>query len=230
MNIYDSELLTRKQEKLVTDGLLFWLDGRDTLYGIDEGSTPGAYRNAYMYDRVGSQTVSFSNSYDPSASLVTPLSPFIKYVSDSGTIGLNTTCQSISGVLAVEVVCDQINRANWCMVDTNINTGRIVFSNTSSPRVYIEGWRVITGAPTHFVFTADPDTNTPRIYQNGIDRTEGTGGQCSAFAVNYIIIPFNPISETGISVGCFRLYNRGLTADEVRQNMNYEISIGRLAT
>lgn len=228
MKILDSELLTRKQEKLVTDGLLFWLDGRDTLYGIDEGSKPGAYRNAYMYDRVGSQTVSFSNSYDPSVSLVTSLSPFIKYVSDSGTIGLSTTCQSISGVLAIEVVCDRINRANWCMVDSNVNTGRIVFSNISAPRVYIEGNRVITGPATHFVFTADPDTNTPRIYQNGINKTEGTGGQCSAMTVSDIIRPFIPISESGINVGCFRLYNRGLTAEEVRQNMNYEISIGRL--
>lgn len=228
MKMWDYELLTIKQEKLVTDGLLFWLDGRDTLYGIDEGSTSGAYRNAYMYDRVGSQTVSFSNSYDPSSSLVTPLSPFIKYVSDSGTIGLKTTCQSISGVLAIEVVCDRINKANWCMVDTNINTGRIVFSNISAPRVYIEGNRVITGTPTHFVFTADPDTNTPKIYQNGINKTEGTGGQCSTMTVSDIIRPFNPIIESGISVGCFRLYNRGLTADEVRQNMNYEISIGRL--
>ena len=228
MKIFDSELLARKQEKLVTDGLLFWLDGRDTLYGIDEGSTSGAYRNAYMYDRVGSQTVSFSNSNNPSASLVTSSAPFIKYIGDSGAIGIKTMCPSISGVLAIEVVCDAINRAYWCMVDTNISTGRIVFAKISSPRVYIEGWRVITGTPTHFVFTADPDTNTPRIYQNGIDRTEGTGGQCSAFTVNDIINPYNPINEYGINVGCVRLYSRGLTAEEVRQNMAYEQSIGRL--
>jgi len=229
MNIYDSELLTKKQEKLVTDGLLFWLDGRDALYGIDEGSTPGAYRNAYMYDRVGSKTVSLSNSYDPSANLITSVPPFIKYIADAGQYWGTTSFSPVSGVLAIEVVCDRINKANWCMVDANKSSGRIVFSSISSPRVYIEGWRVITGTPTHFVFTADPITNTPKIYQNGIDKTEGTGGQCSALTVNDMIRPFIPISESGINVGCFRLYNRGLTADEVLQNMNYEISIGRLA-
>ena len=166
MKIWDEGLLMNSGgSQPSTDGLLFWMDGRDTLYGTEIGSyTPPAYKPAYMFDRVSNARINFTEMW--AANGVTQESPFVSIVTlpdKSGGQGLVET-SSVSNVLSVEVV----------FYGSSLGSG--LFEKDNSGRFYypyITGGAVRTNVidyttkPVHLIGTTD-ENGYPVIYKNGV--------------------------------------------------------------
>lgn len=226
MRVWDSELLTQKGElQPVTDGLLFWLDGRDELYGDSaySGESPTLYKTAHMFERVNGIRVNFKDSNNLG---VRSDSPFvqIKYKTGGTYDGIYFRfATAISGVVTVEFVLNK-------PTSTNVNEGVV---STAGSIFYphakgyncaeLKGTSAITGKPVHIVCTRVlPYTAT--IFQNGVVASTTRGAQTS---VETFTTSFQSVMAEH-TLGCLRLYNRALSADEIAQNLAYEVSIGRV--
>lgn len=216
MKVWDAELLTAKKElSPVTDGLLFWLDGQDELFHYDK---PTSEYKDYMYERVNGYKVDFYGqllAHTENGFLVTELPSG----SSSGAYGIKKSRFPVSfdDIRTVEYVSPRVtsffitgfdpSNANWAF---GVNNWAKALVPTSTLSGYIQ-----------LVGVMDADRK-PCIYRNGTLSATGrkNGGQMSDKPNIYF--------RWASSLGCVRLYNRVLSPEEIAQNLEYEVSIGRV--
>lgn len=229
MRVWDAELTAKKELQPVSNGLLFWLDGRDELIGDTEyGSyTPPAWITSHMFDRISNARVDFVRSASSGGLQSTGLS-LLAFNPYSGG-NQDGTIETITGVKAVEIMYVK-STAAYTAVDGKVicSSSRVFFPvRSSTTGAKIESASLITNAPVHLVFQGDAETGKPVIYQNGIlASVTGAGAAViDAFDVTSLI------SITGgADLGCIRLYNRFLSSEEVKKNYDCEIATGRMTT
>lgn len=216
MRVWDTELLTAKKElSPVTDGLLFWLDGRDELYHY---AKPTADYKDYMYERVNGYKADFYGQllgHTENGFLVTEYPSG----SSSGAYGINKSRFPVSfdDIRTVEYVSPSVtslyingfeaSNTNWAFGANNWNKALVSASTLS-------GYMQLVG-----VMDAD---RKPCIYCNGTLSATGqkNGGQMSDKPFVYF--------RWRTSLGCVRLYSRVLSPEEIAQNLEYVVSIGRV--
>lgn len=222
MRVWDAELIAKKKELYpVTDGLVFWIDGQDELYGdhVISGESPTLYDKAHMFDRINNVRVNFNGSLGLIAE-----TPIIKGVYKTGTSTGTSVVRSasdVSGILTVEYVYNSPN-AFW-QFGFEPNSGYITFPKTTAGGSRAS---LVSGTPCmHLLGKKSEITGYPLIYVNGVDSTSyiGTASVMSALS-GTVKCDFRWQGR----IGCIRLYNRILSDAEILQNLEYEKSIGRL--
>lgn len=216
MKVWDSELLmAKKKPRPVTDGLLFWLDGQDELFHYDN---PTVDYKDYMYDRVYGHKAEFYGqllAHTENGFLVAELPSG----ASSGAYAINRNRFPVffNDIRTVEYVpfkghAITVNgfepsNANWAFGVNSWGKALIPISTFSD---YMQ-----------LVGVMDADRK-PCIYYNG---TLSTTGQ-----KNNGTLSGKPIINLrwATSLGCVRLYNRVLSPEEIAQNLEYEVSIGRV--
>ena len=231
MRIWDAELLTAKSGlSPVTDGLLFWLDGRDDLIGVEEyGSyTPPAWATSYMFDRVNNARIDFSRLQSSGGMQKDITGLYIYLFAPSGNGNQKAVITEISGVKTIEVMFGRAKTGyNLCGGKVDASS-RVFFPfYSSSTGAKLDTGVPIYNAPVHLVFTGNSTNGKPVIYQNGV--VASVTGSAAVAVQSFSVTSLFELAF-GTSIGSIRLYNRTLTADEVQQNIAYEESIGRTIT
>ena len=222
MRIWDEELLLNSGESQpVMDGLLFWMDGRDTLYGTKIGSyAPPAYKPAYMYDRVNNTRINFGDMFGENG--VVQESPFVSIITlpDKQGTGQGSVSATISNMISVELVfSSRYFYGSWFGGDANYR--RLWYPQTNNG-TYTDVLDYST-KPIHIIGTTD-ENGHPTIYING--------AKANVTNPSMVLEPFTKptigISVAPFRIGCARAYSRRLTEKEIQHNYNYEKSIGRV--
>lgn len=229
-------LLGRRQSGVVTDGLIFWLDGRDDVVVQDASSTSGQTflnraDNTYMSFDVGNvkNTVSSDGLYykltQTWVSVPTNISnPYGTYMSTEVVLG---NVKNISSCY-MYVVCNDGTYTDYHVL---VNNGTLTVQykyNMHNPHPVLYTLEGLT-YPSHIVLAFDGAGNA-KIYLNGERVFSGNSG--SEYAPTTPIL--NPtkilrcIPSTGDTIGTIRLYDRTLSDREILQNYNYEKSLGRV--
>lgn len=213
MKVWDAELLAHKGGlQPVTDGLLFWLDGRDELFRY---ASPTSERKDYMYERVNGSKVDFSGTADAHTD-----NCFLVVSGGSGYIvySLNQSLfpSSFDDIKTVEYIPSS--------PDPFIVNG---FQKNNNDIMFMAQWNPLRipassfSQYSHIVGTID-NQKVPKFYVNGglrVAGTVGTGVLSGKPTANF---------RWRSSLGCVRLYNRELSPEEIAQNLAYEVSIGRV--
>lgn len=216
MKVWDSELLmAKKKPRPVTDGLLFWLDGQDELFHYNN---PTVDYKDYMYDRVYGHKAEFYGqllAHTENGFLVAEYPSG----SSSGAYGLNQNrfpvsfndiCTveyvSLKGT-SISVIGFEPSNQNWAFGVNNWGKA-LIPTSTFSDYMQLVG-----------VMDAD---HKPCIYYNGT--LSATGQKNNGTLSGKPRINF----RWQASLGCVRLYNRVLSPEEIAQNLEYEVSIGRV--
>lgn len=210
MKVWDAELLAHKGGlQPVTDGLLFWLDGRDELFRY---ASPTSDRKDYMYERANGYKADFVgalSAHTENGFLVT---------SSSGTFYLNQSRfpASFDDIKTVEYVPSS--------PDPFIVNG---FQKNNNDIMFMAQWNPLRipassfSQYSHIVGTID-NKKVPKFYVNGGLRVAGTIGTGVLSGKPSVTFRWSS------SLGCVRLYNRELSPEEIAQNCAYEVSIGRV--
>ena len=216
MKVWDAELLTAKKElSPVTDGLLFWLDGQDELFHY---ASPTSNYKDYMYERVNGYKVDFFSNlvaHTENGFLVTELPSG----SSSGTYMLNQDRfpASFDDIRTVEYVaykCIPFYINGFEPANLNWSFGVNNWGKAQIPTSTFSGYMQLVGV-------MDTDRR-PCIYCNGT--LSATGQKNNGTLSGKPNIKF----RWQASLGCVRLYNRVLSPEEIAQNLEYEVSIGRV--
>ena len=226
-------LLGRKKNGVVTDGLIFWLDGRDDVVVQDASSTSGQTflnraDNTYM-------------SFDVSNVKNTVLSDGLYYTLTQTWVSATTNISNPYGTyMSTEIVLGKIKKESALYVVCNDGqyTDYHVFVgnkfgvqykyNMHNPQPALYTLAELT-YPVHLVLAFDGAGNA-KIYLNGECVFSGNSG--SEYA------PTTPIENptkilkctprTGDTIGAIRLYDRTLSDREVLQKKKKEKSLGRV--
>lgn len=215
MKAWDSELLmAKKKPRPVTDGLLFWLDGQDELFHY--ASPISAYKD-YMYERVNQYRVDFQGileAHTENGFLVAERPSG----SSSGTYSLNQSRFPVffNGIRTVEYVSLKggafyINGFEPANTDYSFGTS---WSKALIPTSLFSDNMQLVGTIN--------DAGKESIYYNGSFYSAGRGK--SEAMSSKPVVTFRWASR----LGCVRLYNRELSPEEIAQNLEYEVSIGRV--
>lgn len=216
MKVWDAELLTAKKElSPVTDGLLFWLDGQDELFHY---ASPTSDYKDYMYERVNGYKVDFSGNlvaHTENGFLVTELPSG----SSSGTYTINQSRfpASFDDIRTVEYVsykCTAFFINGFGAANSNWSFGVNNWGKALIPTSTFSDYMQLVGV-------MDTDRK-PCIYCNGTLSATGQGNNGTLSGKPNIKFRWQA------SLGCVRLYNRVLSPEEIAQNLEYEVSIGRV--
>lgn len=227
MRFWDAELQTGSSAP-VRDGLLFWLDGRDTLVGDAEYgySTPPIYSQSHMFDRISGARVDFSRGSATSGGMQQEGHKLLKAAAPYGGGGQVGTIPTVAGVCAVELTFGYLTSGYTAAEGTVFGESRLFFPVRSSTQgAKVEASDVLYRTSVHLVFQGDLTTGKPVIYQNGVQAsvTGTSAAVLQPFSVTTLIqIP------AGVSIVSIRLYGRNLSEAEIQHNIAYEIGTGRL--
>ena len=230
MRVWDEELLTRKGGlQPVTDGLLFWLDGQDELIGDTEYRpgqySPPIYAASHMFDRVSGARVDFAQIKTSGGIQSDGLKLFLAApFGNGGQVG--TLTSAIAGVKAIEITFAAVKVGYTAAQGTVIGDSRVFFPiRSTTTGAVIADATAIKNAPAHLVFQGNTSNGKPVIYQNGVIASV-TGA--SASVVQAINVSTLITADQYTSIGSIRLYNRSLSDAEIQNNLEYEISTGRV--
>lgn len=217
MKIWDAELLTSKKElSPVTDGLLFWLDGRDELYHYVNPPHPTTDYKDYMFERTNGYKVSFYGSADAHTE-----NGFLKASGGSGSniyrLSQSMFPISFDNIQTVELISSGKATVFYSNGFEPSNTNFLfgaANNKASIPMSLFQNNMQLVGVIN--------DENKANIYYNGVFYSFGSGktGTLSGKP--------NLTFRWAGGLGCLRLYNRALSSEEIAQNCAYEASIGRV--
>lgn len=216
MRVWDAELLTAKKElSPVTDGLLCWLDGQDELYHYVNPPHPTTDYKDYMFERTNGYKVNFYGTADANT--------------ENGFLKVNGSGSNIY----------RLSQSMFSVSFDNIRTVELI-SSSKAYGFYSNGFEP---SNTNFLFGAANnkasipislfqnnmqlvgvinDENRANIYYNGMFYSSGSGNTGTLSGK-----PSLTFRWAG-GLGCLRLYNRALSPEEIAQNLEYEVSIGRV--
>lgn len=243
-------LLSSKNYPIVSDGLLFWLDGRDKLIGelIDDDY----YVEATITDRSGNHSIKIYDGESSQYCRIRKSKGFITQSNSNSNItrrGKWDIYPIVYGVKTVEIVWKKPNVLTNYYVAGMYSLSTSVSSNVRFNGVPFIGDIAVRGQTHHLVFTIFPRKESGdvdvRAYVDGqrIDYTEGSvSGYSDSIYIQNILTRYSSSSTTHgssttgcdlafsdpISIGCVRMYDRPLTEKEILKNYAYEQSIGRV--
>lgn len=217
MKVWDAELLTaKKPAEMVTDGLIMWIDGRDAPL-----IRPGSQK---IYERV---TDKYLDSYVANLNLSQSSDGlFLEFLFSSGNAYASypfydTSSLTLEAVISPETLYGYVSGYNGHEV-------MYVSRNYTDPP-YIRAAHKIYGTNTS-VYSYPSTFPQHLVYRphsimcNG--EKEVVQETIETRITNAVWI--NSWSAHLKKIGAIRAYNRELTDDEVRQNLEYEKSIGRV--
>lgn len=237
MRVWDEELLTGGKIDVVRDGLVFWVDFQDSVNvssSITQGATVGT-----ITDRIANVTASIQSdrSSDNNRVWFERADGFLVLHPTNATAYNKAIIlpSQVSGCKALEFVYRSAGSDNK---GSEYYADRVIYSTSQNQ---IVGWNraysysnsnLIGTAKTLHVYTYLDSNGKGRVYFNGTQygNTVSTSyGTSFATGTKLALVGVKGTTETQpYKLGCIRLYNRSLTADELANNINYEISIGRL--
>jgi hypothetical protein len=249
MNRRILELLCKSSLSPVTDGLTFWLDGRDGIYNIS------TYERITSADAVASLVKNrVDNTYYQHYSNITASSALV--CRDNGD-GFLTYIQRSTANAAEHRIAG--NAANVRTVEavfwysTNYLTLNdwLYFLRSGSLQFIGNRWNVLrapypyNGNAAEISYTAYDRTliqltatvdasGYTRLYVNGVlidTSTETYLGDLPFASTATLFRTYSKAasgSPVATKLGALRLYNVALTADDIAANYNYERSIGRM--
>ena len=239
MRIWDMELIGAKPEPVVTDGLLCWADFADpiTVTGSrKEGPTTGT-----LTDRASGQTLRLANTTNGSKVWFEQSGGFLCLY----TVGQDATkqllpAQEIADCRTVEFVFSgngTVKYPLWTysftVVQQAYSLNRIMVESLQSAwnGLNVQDARIAAPEPVHIVFRLQP-TKLGEIFINGSRVKDGLSKAESFSTATLFSIDMELETSASVyppvRVGSVRLYDRALTNEEIRKNMQYEIDMGRL--
>lgn len=216
MRVWDTELLTaKKPAEMVTDGLIMWIDGRDAPL-ISAGSqkiyerVTGTYLNGYARylnlsqssDGLFLEFIFSGNAYNSYSFYATSSLTLEAVISPETLYGY------ISGYESKDIMYVSRNYSD----PPHIRTTYKKYGDATNKYFYPSSF------PQHLVYR--PHSIMCNGEKEVVQETIET--RVSAAVWN------NSWSAHLKKIGAIRAYNRELTDDEVRQNLEYEKSIGRV--
>lgn len=259
MKIWDSELCGRKQgAKIVTDGLVLWIDAGDGLFNQDgtpvaNGTTKQVYYDdVYVKNRVDNSLIKIddtgvSGSSYRTADIVCADDMFkisLSSVPAGNTTGFRIQLNSgymgqlSSPVLTSEMLIKEARNARY----NNIQCGNISFDVNNMHVYYPENQNVgvykLSTNVASYLNSGYPLLMAANAYGNGVKKSIYKNGVL--YAQNsydqYVAQSFTPVIGVGgslayanyIHISSIRLYSRALTAEEFLQNYNAEKALGRV--
>lgn len=244
MRIWDSELLAAEKADVVRDGLLSWVDFQDSINvtgTISRGAITGT-----ITDRVTGYDLTIKadkngSSYDNKIWFEQVNGFLVLHPTNTTAYGkIIAPSAEISGCKAIEVVYNCAganNRGNAEEFAVGAYTQGVVYNLTSTAnKLYAFSGAFNTtnnliGAanPVH-VYAQIGSSNRGSVYLNGTQVGNTVSAGKSSFSVTKLMmVSLKGTTETqSFRIGSIRLYNRVLTQDELRQNIQYEVKKGRL--
>ena len=259
MKIWDAELCGRKQgAKIVTDGLLLWIDAADGLFNQDgspiaNGTTKQVYYDdVYFKNRADNTLVKLDDAGVLSLSYRTAnvvceddtfklsLSSVPSANATAFRVQLNNDYmgQMLGTVLSSEVLIKQAYDVRY----SNFNCGNILcdssYVNVKYPENQDVGNYKLSVGIAAYLQSGYPLLMAANAYENGVKKSIYKNGVL--YAQNsydqYTAQSFTPIMSIGgswayaryIYISSIRLYSRALTADEFLQNYNADKALGRV--
>lgn len=212
--------------KIVTDGLILCLDAANpksypgagtTWYDISGNNAHGTMIGtaALIPDNLGTIFLDGSANY-------------IDIPNIPGLAGLATI--TIEAVINLKAAAGMF--LGFTSYDVWTNSGHLGYNNGASNIIGINAAEVTTqgliGDYVHYVFTMNSSglLSTNKIHINGVDQglltpQLASDGSCKAFTSNMKIGSWNSLGYYGdLNCSLFKMYNRGLTDDEIKQNLN----------
>lgn len=217
MKVLDAELLTaKKPAEMVTDGLIMWIDGRDAPL-----IRPGSQK---IYERV---TGTYLNGFLPGLNLSQSSDGlFLEFLFNSEARSTSYPFYAASSLTFEAVISPE---TLYGYTSGYANNDIMYISRNAKDPPYIRATYKKYGSTTNTYFypSSFPQHLVYRphsIVCNGekevVQETIETRIDSAVWIVSW--------STHLTKIGAIRAYNRELTDDEVRQNLEYEKSIGRV--
>ena len=245
------QLLLAKSGGIVTDGLVLWVDGRDGIYNRDgtkipAGTTKTPYSDdVYVLNRVDGSLIQIEDH-----KAVKNAAP-VNVVGDDTVIQFSVPYNADvdSGVRFADLqIADTVLTSEMLITNAhgitnlkptlgNIETSNMIYVSCPSNQ---NSWGeqlfeskdtyYAVGTPIHVLGNAYAAGNKKRLYRNGELYIENGNNlpEPAYFVPQFVINSMSRLWARLIEFGSIRMYNRVLSADEVRQNYNFEKSIGRV--
>lgn len=216
MKVWDAELLTaKKPAEMVTDGLIMWIDGRDAPL-----LAPGSKK---IYERV---TGTYLGSYAPNLNLSQSSDGlFLEFLFSGNASAVYqffaTSSLTLEAVISPETLYGYVSGYSGHDI-------MYISRNYSNPP-YIRATYKKYGDTTNTYFypSAFPQHLVYRPHSIMCNGEKEIVQETIETRIDTAVL-INSWSAHLKKIGAIRAYNRELTDDEVRQNLEYEKTIGRV--
>ena len=237
MRIWDNELLAAENVNVVRSGLLSWIDFQDSV-SVTSSIAQGAITGTIV-DRVSGNTAEIRSETGSNHNKIwfgqtgkflvlhpTNASTYTKAI---------ILPESVTGCKALEFVYRNAGEGNKAQQYFANRTAYNILSNQNQLYIFSNSYSVtnslIGGADPVHVYVQIDAFNKGSLYLNGTLVKSNVSAGASTFdsTRNLMIMGLKGTTETqSCMIGSIRLYNRTLTQDELRQNIQYEVKKGRL--
>lgn len=256
MRVWDSELLTRKSGGLspVTDGLVLWIDSQDGLFNSDGSSIPDGTTKAVYLDDVcflnrangtlirindigvsqhGYRTCDISCSKNHYFSFLVSSVPsgssgfVIGFEANDITDTVLTSEVLISA--STRIAYSQVSVGNLAVDLSNTNIALPSNQNAGIYKLQVSNSSLYDAFPIQITANAYGDGIKKALYRNGtLVKSNDLDLPTGSYFVPKFQISGSLTYCRESDIASMRMYNRALTANEVAQNYQYELSTGRL--